>query len=414
MDKSIYESSNTGRQNQRNGTALGRITHVDVLRRVCRVKTFFGPPHLMDLDCNNVQWVDADTNSEGDESTAIPREGSMGIVHFIEGEAFVHGFINALKGKQGAVTGNETAKLVKGDKIIATRAGNRVIVRTNGSIEFTSKETLKTVYIPTDSRIIELCRNLNFKTDGGYINWEVDDIGTTLHTVEYRTNIARTGLLFEERGSVGGTTVFKQEIGPGIPGVPGITVPTRVKEYDLTGATKEAIGPGVATITIDKTVDGSIKHDIFSDFSVLSKLGNFLASLDVGDATILAKLGSILVEATTGKIDVHALQNVSVLSDLGDVSVKATAGKVEVNGSLGKLVLTKGQVALGGPTAELLDLVDQLLTALKNAFLSAATETHIGNLGYTTSPPLNAADYLTAVALITQIQVLLKTIKGSL
>ena len=404
MEKTIYESTHSGRAQQRNGIALGRIVQVDVPRRLCRVKTFLGPPHLLDLDCHNVQWADLDTNDKGDEMSSIPRVGSLGMVFFIEGESFIFGFVNAIQGKKGAVTGNETAKLVGGDKIIATRAGNRILVRANGSIEFTSKETLKTVYFPTDSRILELCRNYNFKADGGFINWEVDDTGSTKHTVEYRNNLARSMIMVEERGFVGGTTMYSQKIGPGVPGVPGIATPIYSKTYDYFGTTTEQIGPAaLPTISTEKHVSGSIKHEIFSDYSILSKFGKFLVELDIGEAKILSKLGDILLEATAGHFQVHSGLDAAILSDLGDVDIEATTGAVKLNGSQAKLSLEKGKVALGAGPVEVIDQqIQQLDTLINNAVGLVLTRVGPADL----SPAV--------VAILTNIKVALSTIKGSL
>ena len=414
MDSSLYERSHQGRSYLSNGQALGRIVSVDIEKRLCRVKTYHGPQHLIDLDCNNVQWIDQDTNGQGDESTSIPREGALCVVVFIEGEAFVHGYINALSDGSGAVTGNETAALVRGDKIISTKAGNRIIIRANGALEFISKATLKTTFIPTDSRIITLCKNFNFKSDGGFIDWQGDDVGQTLHAAEYRANILRSSVMLEKRGNVSAATIYTREIGPGVPGTPGIPAALYKKEYGIDGSTKETVGPAVPTRTTEMAVDGSIKHDMFGDYSILSKLGKFLVELDTGDAKVIAKLGSIMLEATAGKVDLKSLQDMSFTSDTGNVSVKATAKDVNIEGSQAKMKLGKGKVALGGPTAELLDLFDQLLDAMKDAWTAAAAETHIGNMGYPTAPPTNAADYVKAAATVTQIKTLLGTIKGSL
>lgn len=413
-DKTIYERSHPGRSHLANGQALGRITAVNITKRVCTVKTFHGPSHLVDLSLKNVQWADWDTNAEGDEATAIPREKSIGIVTFIEGEAFIHGYINALQDDKGAITGKETGALFKGDKILATKAGNRIIVRASGALEFISKDTLKTTYIPTDSRLITLCRNFNFKTDGGYVIWEGDDVGQTLHTAEYRQNLARTSVVLEKKGNVGGTTVYSREIGAGIPGTAGVPGPIYKKSYDLTGTTVEEIGPSGASVKIEKNVSGSVKHELFSNYEVLSKLGNFIVNLDAGSAEIVAKLGDILLEATAGHLQIHSLQDTAILSDAGNVDVEATAGDVMLNGSLAKMKLSKGKVAIGGPAAELLDLFDQFIDVVKTVFDAMAQETHIGNLGYSTSPPTNASMYVQGSALAAQIKALLGTIKGSL
>lgn len=101
-----------------------------------------------------------------------------------------------------------------------------------------------------------------------------------------------------------------------------------------------------------------------------------------------------------------------VINANSDVKINSLTGNIEADGSLGKLKLGAGKVGLGGPAAELLDLYDQLLQQLDTLLTSMATETHLGNLGYPSGPPLNAAAYAAVQAQIAIIKALLGTIKG--
>jgi hypothetical protein len=98
----------------------------------------------------------------------------------------------------------------------------------------------------------------------------------------------------------------------------------------------------------------------------------------------------------------------------GNFDVAATAGDVALNGSQAQLKLSKGMVALGGPGAELLDLFDQFIDVCSNIFDTLALDTHVGNLGFSTSPSVNAAQFTQGSVLAKQIKALLATIKGSL
>lgn len=414
MSKSLYEREHPKRLVQENGICFGRIAYVDVTKRLCKVKTFFGPPGLNDLSLNNVQWVNMDGNADGDESGSIPREGAMGMVFFINGEPLIFGYFKPLKFKDGAVTGKEVVtKLVRGDKIISTKSGNRITIRANGLIELQSRETLKTVYFPTDSRILTLCRNYNFECDGGVEAWEGNRLGQTLYTAEYRQDLARTSIVVEERGNTGGTTIYRTVIGPGLPAIKGVPVPVYEYKIDITGKTSLSIGPGVPTYTSEITPDGSLKIDATTDVAVSSKLGKISVETLTGDIAVKANLGNVSVDALTGNITAKASSgNIDVEALVGKVGIKATAGALELEGSQAKVKLDKGKITIAGPAAELLDLFDQLLDALKDAWTSASTETHVGNLGYNTTPPLNSADYIKAAGLITQIKSLLTTIKG--
>jgi len=396
---------------------LGRITDVDIDTRLCRVKTFFGPQPFLDLDLKNVQWVNVDGNSDGDESGSIPREGAVGLVFFIEGEPYIFGFIKPLNGTKGAVTGKEAvSRLVRGDKLISTKSGNFITIRSNGSIELQSRETLKTIYIPTDSRIIEIYRNFNFKTDGGYINWEAKGpvlLGQQLYTQEFRKDLARSFVVVEERGAVSSSTIYRTSIGPGIPGVPGVPAAVYKFEVDVTGRTLLEIGVGIPVFSAEIGIDGSATIKSISDISISTTLGNVDVSLDVGSLAAYAKLGDISVKSDAGNISGKTTAgNISFETTAGNVSGKTTAGDLTLEGSLGKLKLGKGKVGLGGPAAEIVDSVIQLMTQLDALLTGLQAETHIGNLGYPSSPPLNVAAYIGVQVQINVLKSLLTTIKG--
>ena len=91
-----------------------------------------------------------------------------------------------------------------------------------------------------------------------------------------------------------------------------------------------------------------------------------------------------------------------------------SSGTVAVNGSEGKLNLSKGQVAMGGPAGELVEEVEKLLGELDKTLTALQSETHVGNLGYNTSPPVNLADYLAAQINVKAITAIIGLIKGSL
>ena len=108
------------------------------------------------------------------------------------------------------------------------------------------------------------------------------------------------------------------------------------------------------------------------------------------------------------------------LTSGGDVTLQASAFGVNAGGITfadqvgGSLKIENGLVALGGPTAELLDLFDQLLQQLDTLLTNVQTSTHIGNLGFPTAPPVEAGAYAPIQVQINLIKTLLGTIKGTL
>lgn len=99
----------------------------------------------------------------------------------------------------------------------------------------------------------------------------------------------------------------------------------------------------------------------------------------------------------------------------GEVNILGNSKFNAADGQGAALNITGGKVALGNSSAELLDLFDQTLQVLIDLTTSMATETHIGNLGYPSSPPQNLSDYTSALSTLQgTIKTALGQIKGSL
>ena len=204
-------------------------------KRYCEVKTFFGPPGIVDRHIPQVQWLNTDSNPEGDESTSVPRVGSTGLVFFVEGVAFMWGYFKAEDPDEGAITGNEPEDITEGDKVIASIGGNRISIKSNGSIEIRSKDNLRTIYFPKKSILTHLCSIHELQAAGGSQKWDKDDLGLTVHKAEFRRDILRTIVLQEEKGSVDSTIVKRTVMGPPTPSTPDVDLPLYTYELDVTG-----------------------------------------------------------------------------------------------------------------------------------------------------------------------------------
>ncbi len=142
------------------------------------------------------------------------------------------------------------------------------------------------------------------------------------------------------------------------------------------------------------------------EVSITQKDGNLIAM--TSDAiTIAHKDGKQLITIDDSKIQTTSdgdliEQSNSHTVDTGSFSVTAK-GEAAIEGGVlgGKLNIDlAGKVALGNSSAELLDLVDQILVGIQ-------AQTYLGNLGFPTPPPINAATFAA-------IKVLLALIKGTL
>lgn len=114
------------------------------------------------------------------------------------------------------------------------------------------------------------------------------------------------------------------------------------------------------------------------------------------------------------KLSVSAADGIQGETPTG-VKLSMKSGAAELEGSGGKIKLIGGKVAMGaaGP-AEIMEQFSQLLTQLGTLLSSMQIETHVGNLGYNTSPPLTAPAYAAVATSITAIQTVINGIKGTL
>ena len=117
----------------------------------------------------------------------------------------------------------------------------------------------------------------------------------------------------------------------------------------------------------------------------------------IGDYNVVCLTGDIFMNVSAGSFEINVLKGLTFSTTLG-------AG-INIQGST---------VALGGPTAELLDLFDQTLEQMDLMLTAMQAQTHVGNLGFPTSPPVNVASYVTAQVQVNVIKTLLNTIKGDL
>jgi hypothetical protein len=166
---------------------------------------------------------------------------------------------------------------------------------------------------------------------------------------------------------------------------------------------------GNETVAIDGNRDVSIEQDdslTINGDSTIEIAGDFTETIE-GDKTITVS-GDQVTEVTGDLSD--NITGSHILNIKSDQSVKITGEqKLSATGGItleavgAKLKLANGKVGLGGPTAELLDLLDQQLDAIINnapTFVSTSVGPGV----------LNPA----VVSLLTQIKTLLGTIKGGI
>jgi hypothetical protein len=359
MDSSVYESDHPVREEQAFGLAFGRITEVFAKERYCTVVTFLGKGSLNDNYIPKCQWVNLDSNPEGDESTSIPRKNSMGLVFYVAGEPFIFGFFKPLSMNGATTTGDEPSKLIEGDKVISTVAGNKITVKSNGAIEIVSSDSLRRVQIPKGSAIFDLCRRYQLRTDGGMIDWGSDPLTQfTLHKAEYRRDLLRTIIMTEDRGGVDATTIWKRQIGPAVPGTPGVTLPSFTETISNLGEITTQISPpspagspvGVRTKI---SPDGSynFKSGPVPNFELdISPTGAAKVSVNSLITIELSAAGALTVKNPTCQLSMTESGDIGVENPLvkvkalasGDFEISSPGGSVKISNA-GEMTFTAVQ-----------------------------------------------------------------------
>jgi hypothetical protein len=359
IDKSILEGNHPTRIQQSSNIALGRIVDVDIKKRTCTVATITGRDSVFDKYIPECQWLCQDANPEGDESGSIPRRGSLGIVYFVDGQAFIGGYAKPLGDQGTTLRGNEAATLNEGDKIISTLGGNRLTIKISGLIEMYASQGLKRLLIPTGSQIVDLCSTYDLKTAGGLQIWRPSKTLTTLWRAEYFNTTNRLYLIEEKKGFVSSDIIYKRNIGAGTQGVPqGTKLPVYTKTIGLSGETITAIHPPLpegspsgylSTIGPDGSIEilagaaQTTKINVGSTGAVevdVNSLGNLMMS-DSGDFIFAGPVASASV-LKTGDVELANAVGIISMTKEGDITAENAAATLSM--------AAKGDISISNTT----------------------------------------------------------------
>jgi len=128
-----------------------------------------------------------------------------------------------------------------------------------------------------------------------------------------------------------------------------------------------------------------------------------------GKISIFSGNVSIVIEKNSKKISV-------VNSDTevkSEKSFKLTTQATEINSSK-TFKLKSPKIAIGSGGTELLDHICKFMDEVSKLAQALSQETHTGNFGYPTSPPLNAAAYTAVKSAVDGFKSKVSAIKGSL
>lgn len=150
-------------------------------------------------------------------------------------------------------------------------------------------------------------------------------------------------------------------------------------------------------------IDGSAGTITFEDVLTQAKatLGSTKFEVETGAGTKLS------VDGTSDEIKATA-----VIGD--ELTVSGPSGILAKASTGATLKLALGMIGLGGPAGELVEEFEKLLTQMDQLLTQMSTETHTGNLGFPTSPPLNTAAYISIQVQINVIKTIIGLLKGGI
>jgi hypothetical protein len=387
---------------------LGEVKSVDNFSRRVRVKTI-GMPGGEDLDLYHTRVLHGMWHPEGDEEVSLPRVGTFGVVIFIGSESF---WIGACPLDMGSAERQRTNQetLLAGDSIVKTIAGNKIIVRSGGTIEIQSTDICRTFWIPSQNLISSVCQNFELETAGGHIMWNLDkaagttnlklkawnslrpDNGVTMNIgtipesnqeesedaiqpfapadmiIDFKQGTLDNKLDFSKRSlrmSVKKDGSIYFDVGPGKFTLK-VDAETGNVDFETKGKVSATIKDDV-TLNVDGAVTATVKKDITlnADSKVTANIKSDMSAVISGKASISAKGGATI--QTDGNAEITAKGNV-VATASGNATVSAN-GKATISGKGGTEVGTGASptmvqgatVGLGGGGLPVSRLSDQTI-----------------------------------------------------
>jgi hypothetical protein len=232
----MWENDTSSLTNGR--VVLAQIYEVNAEKRTASIKTFGSDPVVSNSDWTGVQWLDLYSCIDGDEISFIPRINSLCLVIFADNMPWIVGFVKPmsidsddepedLEGE--GITENEVAgaananreKINPGDLILRTIGNARFVMRAGGEIELESTKVCKRLMLPSRNLFSDICRNYEFRTDGGTIDWidHPEDRQKTIFEQMWRDDLKSTNVIIDTRGTVerGSDVIRRYEIKPGTP-----------------------------------------------------------------------------------------------------------------------------------------------------------------------------------------------------
>ena len=295
----------------------------------------------------------------------------------------------------------EDALITQGDRILRTVAGNRVILRSGGSVEIESTKLCRTLWLPSNLMYTNT-GDMELEADGGSVYWDRDKKTNDIVKDSLSwDNLEPTNAVRTQEGASDSGAIYRKTAGP-LDENQEVSVPTYDLQIDPTGkvlntvalteykqvgptgaayATTQDVGTSQASFSTpsghivvfdDSAADGSISviHKTGASFQITGKGAIHLqtvdgntVSLDSGVITATSAQGAV-ISASDG-VTVSDKSGGQILQITGS-GMTLTSGK-PITVQAPSVSVNASNVALGNSTAELLSLIFQIVTAIGTA-----------------------------------------------
>lgn len=374
-----------------------KILSADPLKRQYRIQIISHDTAINNIVMDEVTQMNSAGTVEGDESSHVAEVDSIAVCLFVGQKPYIIGFVTMPTGGKkklpdsienignsddnaGAIPGSTSGKKESidiGDHILITRGQNKIILRRSGMIEIESTKVCRTNYYPNGNLINTLCRNYEFTSDGvseihhTHSDKEAKE-NPTYFRARYKDQIDAKNAVVIERGSI--TPSVPEMIERHIVGSPPtektagvVEKPVWIMQQKNTGDRETSINPGKpvpdqagAAWYQHIEPDGKYTETINAEthFQEILPSGQHTININKGAIKVVARPdGSVSILTSKGghTIEIDATGNVDIKYAM-NFKIKGKGGEY--------LSMASGQVAFGGPTVDVVKMVQDILQTL--------------------------------------------------
>jgi hypothetical protein len=334
MERTPHE----GKMNRLSGlSACFQVLSVNLDDRTVECRTWSTPGSFAhDLHITKAIMVGVSNHYNGAESVHMPLPGAVGILHFVESQAYILGFTNPNDPNGVATNDNgfnlSRLQIASGDTVFYQRLKNYIAIRNSGVIEMEASPQLKTYMLPDRGELSTFCLNYDFHANGGDIAWlTTDKQKTTKLSAIIKDQVGATKIIKFDGGNVDPDNIMILQTG----------TPNSNQGIDLPNFYLEVKDTGETTLKVNDKATLNLKDSGATTFDTRMNIG-----ITLDEALVIS-----------------AKKDINVSSDT-TINVKATADLLADAENIVMNAKTLGKAGKGA--SDFMVLGDTLLQALKS------------------------------------------------